>query len=60
VDDIKMDIIEIGCGGIDWIDLSEDRYQWKVLVNTIMNLWVPYNVGNFLNSCTTDGFSRRA
>jgi hypothetical protein len=40
VDDIKTDLREIGWGGIDWIHLAEDRNQWRVLVNTVMNLWV--------------------
>jgi hypothetical protein len=40
VDNIKMHLREIGWGGMDWIDLAQDRYQWRVLVNTIMNLWV--------------------
>jgi hypothetical protein len=39
VDNIKMD--ERGWGGMDWIDLAQDRYQWRALVNTVMNLWVP-------------------
>jgi hypothetical protein len=41
VDDIKMDLREVGCGGVDLIDLAQDRDQWRALVNTIMNLWVP-------------------
>jgi hypothetical protein len=52
----KMDLREIGWGGMDWIDLTQDRDQWKALVNTLMNLWVSYNAGNFLSSCTTGGF----
>jgi hypothetical protein len=36
-----MDLREIGWGGMDCIDLGEDRDQWKALVNTVMNLWVP-------------------
>jgi hypothetical protein len=44
---------------MDWIDLAEDRDQSRALVNTVMNLRVPLNVGKFLSSCTTDGFSRR-
>jgi hypothetical protein len=47
-------------GDMDWIDLAEDRDQWRVLVNTVMNLRVPQNAGKFLSSCTTGGFSRRA
>jgi hypothetical protein len=37
-DNIKMDLREIGWGGMDWIDLAEDRDQCHALVNTIMNL----------------------
>jgi hypothetical protein len=45
---------------MDWIYLAQDRDQWKVLVNMIMNLRVPENVRKFLSNCTTGGFSRRA
>jgi hypothetical protein len=40
VNNIKMDIREIGWGGMDWIDLAENRHQWA-LVNTVMSLQVP-------------------
>jgi hypothetical protein len=40
-DNIKMDLREIGWGGMDWIDLAQDRYHWRALVNTVMNLQVP-------------------
>jgi hypothetical protein len=40
-DNIRMDVREIGRGGMDWIDLAEDRDRWRALVNTVMNLWVP-------------------
>jgi hypothetical protein len=60
VDNIKMDLREIGWGGMDWIDLAQDRDQWRALVSTVMNLRVLQNVRKFLSSCTTGGFSRRA
>jgi hypothetical protein len=41
VDNIKMDLREIGCDGMNWIDLTEDRDQWMAPVNTTMNLRVP-------------------
>jgi hypothetical protein len=41
VDSIKMDLIEIEWGGMDWIDLAEDRDKWRALVNTVMNVRVP-------------------
>jgi hypothetical protein len=44
---------------MDWINLAQDRDQWRAVVNTVMNLQVLY-VGISLNRCTTGGFSRRA
>jgi hypothetical protein len=41
VDNIKIDLRETGWGGMDWIDLAQDRDQWRALVNTAMNLRVP-------------------
>jgi hypothetical protein len=41
VDNIKMDIGEIGWTGRDWIEVAQDRDQWRALVNTVMNLRVP-------------------
>jgi hypothetical protein len=40
-DNIKMDLLEIGVGVVDWIGLAQDRYSWRVLVNVVMNLQVP-------------------
>jgi hypothetical protein len=41
VDNIKIDLREIEWGGVDWIDLAQDRDQWRTLVNMVMNLRVP-------------------
>jgi hypothetical protein len=60
VDNIRMDLREIGCGGMDWVDMAQDRDQWRVLVNTVKNLRVPQNFGNFLNRFRTGVFLRRA
>ena len=41
VDNIRMDLQEVGCGHVDWIGLFQDRDGWRKLVNTVMNLRVP-------------------
>jgi hypothetical protein len=41
VDNIKMDLREIGWDVLDWIDLAQDRDQWRALVDTVMNIRVP-------------------
>jgi hypothetical protein len=60
VDNIKMDLKEIGWDGMDLNELAQDRDQVTGLVSVVMNLWVPYNAGKLLSSCTIGGFSRRA
>jgi hypothetical protein len=40
-DNIRMNLREIGWGGMDWYDLAQDRDKWRALVNTVMNLRVP-------------------
>ena len=39
-DNINMDILEVGCGSMVWIELAQDRDRWRTLVNAVMNLWV--------------------
>jgi hypothetical protein len=56
---IKVDLGEIGWGGMNWIDLAQGRDQWRALVNMVINLRDRDNVGKLLSSCPTGGFSRR-
>ena len=41
VDNIRMDLQEVGCGYMDWIGRAQDRDRWRTLVSVVMNLWVP-------------------
>jgi hypothetical protein len=54
-----MDLQEVGCGGMDWIDLAQDRDRRRAVMTSGMNLWVPLNAGNFLTSSEPASFSGR-
>jgi hypothetical protein len=41
MDNVKMDLLEIGLNVVDWIGLAQDRYRWRALVNSVMNLRIP-------------------
>jgi hypothetical protein len=41
MDNIRMDLGEVGCGDVDWIGLAQDRKRWRALVNSVLNLRVP-------------------
>ena len=40
-DNIKIDLQEVGCRGTDWIDLAQNRYRWRALLNVVMNFRIP-------------------
>jgi hypothetical protein len=60
VDNIQIDLREIGWDGVDWIDMAQEMDYWRALVNTVLNLRVPCNAGKFLSVCPISGSSRRA
>jgi hypothetical protein len=57
VDNIRMDLGEVGWGDVDWIGLAQDRDKWRALVNPVMNLRVPLNYGKLSSGLTTGDLS---
>ena len=49
VDNIRMDLQEVGCGYMDWIGLAQERQRWRTLVSTVMNVRVSMKCGEFLD-----------
>jgi hypothetical protein len=57
VDNIKMDLVDIGLSVVDWIGLAQDRYRWRALVHAVINIRVPYIAVNLPSGRTTCGLS---
>jgi hypothetical protein len=57
IDNIKMDLLDIGLSGVDWTGLVLDRFRWRVLVNAVMNFRVPQNAGKLPSGFTICGLS---
>jgi hypothetical protein len=55
VDNIRMDLGEVGWSDVEWIGLAQDRNRWRALVNSVLNLWVPWNAGKLSNGLTSSG-----
>jgi hypothetical protein len=57
VDNIRMDLGEVGWADVDLIGLAQDRSRWRALLNSVMNLRVPCNVGKLSSGLTSSGLS---
>jgi hypothetical protein len=57
VDNIRMDLGEVGWGDVDWIGLAKDRNRWRALVNSVLNLRVPWNAEKLSSGLTSSGLS---
>jgi hypothetical protein len=57
VDNIRMDLGEVGWSNVDWIGLAKDRNRWRALVNLVLNLRVPRNAGKLSSGLASSGLS---
>jgi hypothetical protein len=57
VDNVGLDLREVGCRDIGWSGLVQDRNIWRALVSSVLNFWVPQNAGKLLSGLTTGGLS---
>jgi hypothetical protein len=55
-----VNLVEVGWGDVDWIGLAQDREWWRALVNSVLNLRVPYNAGKLSSVQTTRDLSSSA
>jgi hypothetical protein len=60
VDNIRIDLGEVGWGDVDWISLAQDRNRCRALVNSVLNHRVPQNTGKLSSGLTTGGLSSNA
>jgi hypothetical protein len=60
LDNIGMDLIEVGWGGVDWIALAKDRNRWRAVMNSVFNLRVPRSAGKLSSGLTSSGLSSTA
>jgi hypothetical protein len=60
VDNIRMELGQVGWGDVDWIGLAQDRNRWRALVNSVLNIQVPRNAGKISSGLTTGGLSSSA
>jgi hypothetical protein len=55
LDNIRMDLVEVRWGDVDWIGVAQDRDRWRALVNSVLNLRVPSNAGKLSSVLTSRG-----
>jgi hypothetical protein len=53
MDNIRLDLGEVGWGGVDWIGLAQDRNRWTALLNSVLNLRIPLNAGKLSNGLSS-------